>query len=103
MGARPLAHIKRRAFIKLLGGAAAVLRPPAARGQPFKKTHRVGVLANEKWPPLDGLRDGLRDLSYVEGQNLEYVHRYAEGQPERYAAFGALNIDFVHISHQRSA
>jgi putative ABC transport system substrate-binding protein len=79
--------MKRRAFITLLGGAVAVLGPPGAWAQPVKKVHRVGVLANEKWPPLDGLRDGLRDLGYIEGQNFETVHRYAEGQPEGYAAF----------------
>jgi putative ABC transport system substrate-binding protein len=91
--------MKRRAFITLLGGAAAVMGRRAARAQPVKKVHRIGVLANEKWPPLDGLRDGLRDLGYVEGQNLESVHRYAEGQPERYAAFAAelvsLPVDIV--------
>jgi putative ABC transport system substrate-binding protein len=91
--------MRRRAFIKLLGGTAAVLGPRAARAQPVKKTHRVGVLANEKWPPLDGLRDGLRDLGYVEGQNFETVHRYAEGQAERYAAFAAelvgLPVDII--------
>jgi putative ABC transport system substrate-binding protein len=73
---------------------AAVLGPRAARSQPAKKLHRVGVLANEKWPPLDGLRDGLRDLGYVEGQNLETLYRYAEGQSERYAAFAA---EFVNL------
>jgi putative tryptophan/tyrosine transport system substrate-binding protein len=90
--------MKRRAFITLLG-SAAVLGPRAARAQPVEKILRVGILANEKWPPLEGLRDGLRDLGYVEGQNLESVHRYAEGQPERYAAFAAelvgLPVDII--------
>ena len=54
----------RRQFITLLGAVA--ISPLAAQAQ-RKKTFRVGILANEKWPPLDGLRDGLRSLGYVEG------------------------------------
>jgi hypothetical protein len=30
------------------------------------KVRRIGILANEPWPPLDGLRDGLRGLGYIE-------------------------------------
>jgi len=75
----------RRSFL----GAMAVAWPLAARAQRGTKIFRVGILANEKWPPLDGLRSGLRELGYIEGQNLELVHRYVEGQPERYAAFAA--------------
>src|ERR1700682_6854896 len=74
----------RRQFITLLGVVASwPLAAQAQRSKPF----RVGILANEKWPPLDGLRDGLRELGYIEGQNLELVHRYVEGKPERYAGF----------------
>ena len=80
------AHIKRRQFIALLGTVAAAW-PLAAWAQRNRRIFRVGVLANEKWPPLDGLRDGLRELGYVEGQNLELVNRYVEGQPDRYAGF----------------
>jgi len=80
--------MRRRQFITFLG-AMAVAWPLAARAQRGTKIFRVGILANEKWPPLDGLRSGLRELGYIEGQNLELVHRYVEGQPERYAAFAA--------------
>src|ERR1700716_3446374 len=80
------AHTKRRQFIALLVSVAAAW-PVAAWAQRSRRICRVGVLANEKWPPLDGLRDGLRELGYVEGQNLELVNRYVEGQPDRYAGF----------------
>jgi len=83
--------MRRRQFITLLGGTAAIW-PLAAQSQQtsrINKIFRVGVLANEKWPPLKGLQDGLRELGYVEGQNLELVQRYAEGQPAKYAAFAA--------------
>src|ERR1700687_3420023 len=78
--------MQRRQFITFLGIAAAAW-PLAARAQRNSRIFRVGVLANEKWPPLDGLRDGLRELGYIEGQSLELVHRYVEGKPERYAGF----------------
>jgi putative ABC transport system substrate-binding protein len=41
------------------------------------------------WPPLYGLRDGLRELGYIEKQNLDLVYRFAEGQSGRYAALAA--------------
>jgi putative tryptophan/tyrosine transport system substrate-binding protein len=90
--------MRRRQFITFLG-AVAVAWPLAARAQSNAGVFRVGILANEKWPPLDGLRSGLRELGYIEGQNLELMHRYVEGQPDRYAAFAAelvgLPVDIV--------
>jgi putative ABC transport system substrate-binding protein len=47
---------------------------------------RVGVLANgtaEKSPPTDAFRQGLRDLGYVDGQNVALEIRGAEGHFER--------------------
>src|SRR5258705_5102016 len=85
----------RRQFITLLGALA--IWPLAAQAQ-RKKTFRVGILANEKWPPLDGLRDGLRSLGYVEGQNLELVNRYVEGETAKYnfaAELVGLPVDVI--------
>src|SRR5262245_64960957 len=76
----------RREFITLLGGAAAW--PLAATAQRSTE-RRVGVLANEPWPPLDGLRDGMRALGYVEKHGLQFEYRFAEGRAERYPALAA--------------
>src|SRR5262245_65499424 len=76
----------RRAFITLLGGAAAW--PLVARAQ-RPAVRRIGILADEGWPPIDSLKQGLRMLGYVEGQNLEIVYRFAAGQAERYTGLAA--------------
>jgi putative tryptophan/tyrosine transport system substrate-binding protein len=80
--------MKRREFITLMGGAAAW--PLAARAQqPAERMRRIGILADERWPPIDSLKQGLRNLGYVEGQNLEVVYRVAAGQAERYPGLAA--------------
>jgi putative ABC transport system substrate-binding protein len=80
--------MKRRTFITLLGSAAAAW-PLAVSAQQSTKIRRVGVLANEPWPPLEGLRDGMRGIGYNEDRNLHFEYRYAEGRAERYPDFAA--------------
>jgi putative ABC transport system substrate-binding protein len=80
--------MRRREFILALGGAA-VAWPLAAIGQRSAEVRRVGVLANEPWPPLDGLRDGMRGLGYIEEQGVHFEYRFAEGRAERYPALAA--------------
>jgi putative ABC transport system substrate-binding protein len=78
--------MRRRQFILALGGAAAAW-PLAAIAQ--RSVHRVGVLANEPWPPLEGLRDGMRGLGYIEKQGVHFDYRFAEGLASRYPALAA--------------
>src|SRR5262245_12617179 len=81
-------HMRRREFIGLLGGTVAAW-PLAARAQQPHPVRRIGILADEGWPPIDSLKQGLRMLGYVEGQNLEIVYRFAAGQAERYPGLAA--------------
>src|SRR5262245_38316344 len=78
--------LRRRAFIKLLGGAA-VAWPLAARGQSPSKLRVIGVLAGASGesarPQSESLRQGLRDLGYVEGVDFELVYRSAGGEMQR--------------------
>ena len=84
----PFDQLKRRAFITLLGGVATW--PLAVRAQqPAERMRRIGILADERWPPIDSLKQGLRNLGYVEGQNLEVVSRFAAGQAERFPGLAA--------------
>jgi putative ABC transport system substrate-binding protein len=72
--------VKRREFITLLGVGAAAW-PFAAIAQRSAEVRRVGVLANEPWPPLEGLRDGMRALGYIDERGLHFEHRFAEAVP----------------------
>ena len=82
--------MKRRAFITLLGGAAAAW-PLAARAQQTAgKIVSIGILVNEAWPPIDTFRQTLNELGYVEGKNLRFEHRYAAEQRDEIAALHSI-------------
>jgi len=72
--------VRRRHFIKLLGGAAAW--PLAARAQ--QAVPVIGILAvaapEANAIRLRALREGLRTVGYVEGQNVKIEYRWAEVQ-----------------------
>src|ERR1700741_4145514 len=91
--------MKRREFITLLGGAAAW--PLAARAQQ-SKVRRIGglLLGNADAESFrTELRDGLRKLGYVEGQNINFDFRSAEGNidllPMLAAELVALRLDVI--------
>src|SRR6516164_8389686 len=73
-------HTRRREFITLLGSAAAAW-PLAARAQ--TKRARIGWFTVAPHPYIDGFRQGLRELGWIEGENLAIEPIYADGHPER--------------------
>jgi putative ABC transport system substrate-binding protein len=75
--------VDRRAFIA--GTLGLLAAPLAAEAQPTTKIPRIGILRAGPFPdPLvDAFRQGLRDLGYIEGQNLHLEYRSAEGRDER--------------------
>src|SRR5262245_22529056 len=78
-------HMKRREFITLLGGAAAW--PLVARAQYQTKIPRIGIIDDS--PRWKAFRHELRDLGYLEGQNIAFDYAYADGVPERLAEAAA--------------
>ena len=73
--------MRRRQFIRLLGGVAAW--PLVARAQQSDRMRRVSVLLglSEKDPEtnsrLKAFRLGMRDLGWVEGRNVQVEYRFA--------------------------
>jgi hypothetical protein len=60
--------------------AGALAAPHGAVAQQPGKVVSIGILAMEAWPPIASFQDALRTLGYVEGQNVRFEHRYAEGR-----------------------
>jgi len=79
-------RMKRREFISLLGGGAAAWSLSARAQQPAKLP-RVGIIDDS--PLWNAFRQGLRDLGYLEGQNVAFEYRYADGLPDRLAEVAA--------------
>src|SRR5262252_3725722 len=78
--------MRRREVIILLGGAAAAW-PLAARAQHLSKPARVGYIwigaKDSEHSTRDGMRQGLRDLGYVDGRDYLLEERYADSVLER--------------------
>jgi putative ABC transport system substrate-binding protein len=94
-----MSDITRRNVIGLFAGSAVAAWSRAAIAQAPGRIWKIGVLANESWPPLEGLRHGLRDLGYVEGKSHLFVYRFAQGRAERFPALAAelvsLPVDLI--------
>jgi putative tryptophan/tyrosine transport system substrate-binding protein len=76
----------------LLSAGAVLAAPLAARSRTAASGPRVGFLfygAPGRSPEIDAFRQGLRDLGYVEGQNITVEYRFAGGQLERLPALAA--------------
>ncbi len=89
--------MRRREFITIIG-AASVAWPFASRAQQRKTIPRIGVLwhatdAKEEELYLDVLTKAFRDLSYFEGKNIEFDHRFAAEQPERFYALAQALVE----------
>jgi putative tryptophan/tyrosine transport system substrate-binding protein len=88
--------MRRRAFLRLIGGAAAW--PLTTLAQQVGKIYRIGILeaipVERNAANLDALRKGLRNLGYIEGQNLVLEYRSSDGRAER---FLDLASELVHL------
>jgi hypothetical protein len=89
--------MRRREVIGLFGSAAAWTA--AARAQTVQKVPRIGILDLAPTNSEPGLRRGLRELGYIEGQNIIIEVRYADGRQERLPELAAdllrLKMDII--------
>ena len=92
--------MRRREFITLLGGAAAVWPLAAAAQQ--ARVPVIGVLLTGNPDPeifLKGFREGLKEFGYIEGRSIRLEVRSAEGRasllPERAAELVRLKVDLI--------
>jgi putative tryptophan/tyrosine transport system substrate-binding protein len=75
----------------------------SAEAQQPKKVHRIGYLSagnlTSESSRAEAIRLALRDLGYIEGQNIAFEYRYAEGKPDRFQALAAelvgLKVDII--------
>jgi putative ABC transport system substrate-binding protein len=84
----------RRTFLgRIAGGLLAV--PLAARAQQAGRTPRLGYLTERPGPTEfeESFLKGLRDLGYVDGQNVIIEYRWAAGNAERLPALAADLVD----------
>ena len=89
---RSRAFLDRRTFLGAMAGGL-LATPLAAEAQGPGKVPRIGyAMSRAAWEDrhlLDAAREGLRDLGYVEGQNIALEVRWAEGRYERFPAIVA--------------
>jgi putative tryptophan/tyrosine transport system substrate-binding protein len=96
---------RRRFLLTSVAGAIAVPLAVEAQQPPEHptKVHRIGYLtgntASASARVLDALRQGLRELGYLEGRNLQIHYGFGEGSPQRLAELAAdvvrLNVDLI--------
>jgi putative ABC transport system substrate-binding protein len=91
--------VERRAFVTgILALFAALL---AAGAQPAGRIYRIGYLSLRSGPSFldEAFGQGLREMGYVEGQNLAIEYRWADWNPDRVSALAAelvrFNVDVI--------
>jgi len=79
---------RRKLVIALGAGAFGI---PLMTGAQTQKVHRVGILitSSKSSPNLHAFVQELRRVGYMEGQNISFVIRFAEGDLERLPVFAS--------------
>jgi putative ABC transport system substrate-binding protein len=79
-----------------------LMAPLATDARPAGKVARIGMLtpaSETSTPAFEAFRQGLRELGWVERQNLAIEWRLAEGRPDRFPALAAqlvsLPVDLI--------
>ena len=97
--------VQRRSL--LFGSSAILIAPLAANPQPRGKTYRIGYIQTatpeEQQRLTKAFDDGLRELGYVEGQDIVVERRFAWGKqellPDLAAELVRLDVTFQEVVH----
>jgi putative ABC transport system substrate-binding protein len=100
----------RRAFIGTLAGGL-LAAPLAEDAQPAGKVYRIGYLSASTGTSnprvIEAFLQGLRELGWIEGQNIAIEYRFAEGRfdrlPDLAAELVRLKVDLIVASPARPA
>jgi putative tryptophan/tyrosine transport system substrate-binding protein len=96
-----MSQARRRQF---LVAAGAFLAAPLTRAQHAPRIYRIGFLGDTSPPPKgrgarESLHKGLHDRGWIEGRNVAFEYRWAEGKSERYPEmareFIRLKVDVI--------
>jgi len=97
--------VHRRAFLSTVAGSLLAAPVNALTAQPREKVPRVGYLTagsrsdQGRQRRFEAFRQGLRELGYVEGQNIAIESRWAEGKDDQYPVLAAdlvrLKVDVI--------
>src|SRR3989475_5272902 len=98
-----ISAMKKAARLALLAAVVVLAVAVMAEAQQPKKVFRIGYLSNTDAATdsdrAEGLRLALRDLGYIEGQNIAIEDRYAEGRRDRESGLAAelvrLKVDII--------
>jgi ABC-type uncharacterized transport system substrate-binding protein len=91
--------VDRRAFLDTLAGVL-LAAPLAAEAQQRPKTARIGFLSLSSGPtPTMDISPGLRELGWIEGQNIAVEYRWAAGREDQLPTLAAelvrLKVDVI--------
>jgi len=98
--------MKKAAVPSILVAVVLLALGVTAEAQQPKKVPRIGYLSSispsSESARAEGIRLALRELGYIEGQNIAFEYRYAEGkrdrQPELAAELVRLNVDIIVVA-----
>ena len=102
--------ITRRRF-SLAGGIGLLVAHRLSRGQPAAAIRRVGMLSVTSEaaaaPAFAAFRQGMHDLGWLEGKNVEYRFVSADGDLDRLDALASelvgQNVDVIMVGNQQAA
>jgi putative tryptophan/tyrosine transport system substrate-binding protein len=100
-----------KTIVVYLAAALILISAQFSEAQQAGKLYRIGVLSPNSVAifskSADGLHQGLRELGYVEGQNLAIEYRYADGKldrlPELAAELVQLKVNIIVASSSPAA